>query len=173
MFVNTSQFCSLATAPKFLSWLKGTSADAHADLLDHLRKHSSCRANTQKMLTVLDSITRLSDGEQKLTAFLRQHFPHVLTSDALLKYDNNQDNGIFDHYDPDLLTIPRRIIMDGDNLKERIEAFAKDKAMVDYVIIEGRAYIEYLTQDLISIAASIPADNWHVRRWRKDNQSEK
>lgn len=159
MLVNTGHFCALSTNPQFLGWLQKFASDVYTSLVEHGRKSSGCSANTQKMLWVLDTISKRPGGEDSLALFLRDKFPHVIVvPKAAIK-----QSIVFDHYDPTLLTIPRRLILDSEDAARR---FLADKPVGEYVVVEERAYIEYLPIELAGLLSQIPAENWRVRAWR-------
>lgn len=165
MLVNTAHFCSLSSNPQFLSWLRQFAKDIHDDLVEHKRRSNSCQANTTKMVLVLEQIVKRDGGETALVDFLRQTFPHILTVTPTPTQPASQPGRqhVFDHYDPTLLTLPRRIILDSDDAARR---FLADKPIGEYVVVDGKAYVEYLPTELAHLESKIPRENWQVRTWR-------
>jgi hypothetical protein len=112
------------------------------------------------MMKILDSIIKEPDGEKKLVIFLNASFPHVLsTPKAAMRVDD-----VFGHYDPSLLTVPRRRVFDNEFAARE---FLADKPVGEYVIVGSKVYVEYLPSDLVGLMPSIPAGNWLVREYRK------
>lgn len=78
MRINQAQFCTLATSPKFLEWLKQFTPGFYEGLVHHLRQSKGCGANTQKMLKILTKIMRKPEGPEQLKGFLKKHYPQIL-----------------------------------------------------------------------------------------------
>ena len=76
---------------------------------------------------------------------------------------------VFEHYNPSLITYPRRLIIAGPNLENKVDAFLKDKNIYEHVVIENRAYIEYLNPEENNLAKDIPEHNWQIKRYRTKN----
>lgn len=164
MLVNTLHFCGLSTDPKFLTWLRGTAEDIFQSLMEHTRAAHGCTANARKMIWVLDQLVKRPGLEESLAGFLREHFPHVISTP---KVSVDRSTPVFDHYDPALLTLPRRLILDSE---EAAVQFLRDK-VGEYVVVDGRAYVEFLPADLAGLASQIPAANWQTRAWRASHGS--
>jgi hypothetical protein len=176
MRLRLDQFCFLATAPAWLAWLYELSSPLYVEFVEHLRRKPSCRANSDKMLEMLHKITALNNGEDELETFLRHTFPHVLIDDRPIPARSRpQPRGpVFPHYDPNLITIPRRRVLTGQDgiakLEQVVVSFLADKVESDFVIVDGVAYIEYLPRELEYLIGRVPETNWLVRRYRQANQ---
>ena len=171
MRLRLDQFCYLATSPAWLAWLHDLSSDLYSDFADHLRHKASCRANADKMLEMLRRITAVAGQEDKLEAFLRQTFPHVLIDDRpqpTAPASPRPAQPVFPHYDPNLITIPRRRVLSGAGaaLEQAVATFLADKVEGDFVIVNNLAYIEYLPRELDHLVGRVPEANWLVRRYR-------
>ncbi len=70
-----------------------------------------------------------------------------------------------------IVTYPRRQVFDGDNLERRTKEFLVDKLKSDYVIVDGKSYIEYLERRDITLSDQIPAKNWMIAAWRLRSDS--
>ncbi len=171
MRLHINQFCFLSTAPAWLAWLHEFSPQLYADFVEHLRRKPSCRANGEKMLEMLRVITAAPAGEERLEIFLKHTFPHVLIDDqpAPVRTRPAARGPVFAHYDPNLVTIPRRrvLIGTGQDLEQAVLAFLADKVEGDYVLVDGTAYIEYLPKELAHLVGKVPEANWLVRRYRQ------
>lgn len=178
MNIAINQFCYLSSAPAWLAWLHDFSKEMYADFVEHGRRNQSCRSNQQKMLEVLDAITKTDGGEQRLEEFLRKSFPHVLAKAIVRETAPSPAAGggpVFPHYDPQLMTLPRRRVIttaeaNGD-LEAAVRDFLRDKPLSDYVIVDGVAYVEYLPASLAPMAGQVPADNWQVRAYKQVHPS--
>ncbi len=159
MLLNTIHFCGLSSDPKFLTWIRGVALDIHDNLAGHTRESSGCTANTRKMLWVLDQLVRRPGLESSLISFLRENHPHVITEAPTA----NKSTPVFDHYDPTLLTIPRRLILDNEGMAQQ---FLHEK-VGEYVMVDDKAYIEYLPKELAGLLPQIPNENWQTRAWRR------
>jgi hypothetical protein len=167
----------LATAQPWLAWLRTFSAPLYEELIKHMRDKPGCKHNREKMLDILKKISLTPGGTVKLEQFLRQSFPNVLKDDPgnLPVRDLIGEVPVFGHYDPSLMTIPRRIILvnkDQAALLNLIQKFMVDKAEGDYVVVGSRAYVEYLPQDLEYLKTQIPAQNWLTRKWKNEHRGE-
>ena len=89
---------------------------------------------------------------------------HVLRSCSSYDFDN-----IFIHYNPIVLTYPRRIIFTGPSreLQKKVREFIIDKIKSDYIILGERAYIEYLKKIDEMIMNKIPLSNWQIAAYRQ------
>ena len=168
MKINPKEFCYLSQSEVFLDWLYSISPPLHAGLVDHLKKGLGCGSNKQAMLNLLKTITENSIWVSSISNFLRDNFPAIIVEDDI-KIINK--HGVFDYYDPMLATYPRRMIIldESGNLKEAVLSFCAKHGYCDYVIVEDRAYIEYLPQELLSIKNDIPSQNWQVKIYKAKN----
>lgn len=120
------------------------------------------------MVEVLAEIDK-AGGNDKLLAYLHQHYPHILVSKQAAPAAVKDSDEIFENYNPDLLTYPRRIIFEGEasELRSKVQSFLVDKIKSDFVIVGDRAYVEYLTSEDTAIKDLIPITNWRVALWRQ------
>lgn len=171
MLLKSDLFCGLSSAPAWLSWLRGFASDLHNELVTHLREKPGCRNNRRKMMDVLKKISTRPNGSAELETFLRKHFPQVIKNDpgGLPVREVEEDIPVFGHYDPSLLTLPRRVILaekDEAKLLELVKTFLIDKSDSDYVIIGTRAYVEYMPLHLAKLVKQIPAKNWLTTQYK-------
>lgn len=164
MPISPNHFCALSTAPAFLAWLNDFAPDIRENLVAHLATSRSCKANAQKMIWVLNELKKRHGGEEAIVAFLQRSFPH-----ALMKEPSKPPDGVpvFGYFDGSLLTIPRRAILASE---AEAKKFLSDKPVGEYVVVDGTAYVEYLTPTLMPLVGSIPAENWLVRAWKSQRR---
>lgn len=163
MLVNTAHFCALSSHPDFLRWLAETDRGLYNDLVAHLQAGKGCKANTDKMLGVLGALTATQPGEQRLFALLREKFPQALAR----RVESPREMPIFGFYDPTLVTLPRRIILES---AREAEFFLASQTVGEFAVVGGRAYVEYLPPELAHLVGAIPDQNWLVRVWKSTQQ---
>lgn len=157
--INVAYFCTLSSNTGFLRWLSETNRGLYDNLTEFLKTSKGCKANTDKMLEVLGALTTTQGGENRLFVFLRENFPQALAK----AQEQPRDVPVFGFYDPTLVTLPRRMVL--RSVREA-EAFLAMQAVGEFVIVDGRAYVEYLPAELVHLVGSIPDHNWLVRVWK-------
>lgn len=177
MSINTTEFCHLSTAPLFQKWLYAVDYKLYLELLEHLRLGLGCKRNKQKMVEILDNITKDAIKNQNLMAFLRSNYPSIIIEDKV-NHDHSKDNKhrVFSHYDPNLSTWPRRIIFTNidstsskRSLSKLVDDFCSENDYCESIIIENHAYVEYLPIGYKHIKDKIPTKNWQIRSFNKNN----
>lgn len=168
MEIKIDQFCALATSPAWQAWLFRFAKPLHSELVEHLRGSRSCNSNRDKMVSIFQRLVDLPGGPEQLVAFLGKQFPHVIAARPTQTITKAAlaDDGVFEHYDPDLLTFPRKLIITGSDLERKVKEFLAKHAKGDYVVIGDRAYVEYLPVAHAGLASTIPAANWETTAWR-------
>lgn len=123
------------------------------------------------MVEVLEEIDKA--GGDNLIEFLQKHYPHMLSGQSTVRQQREdaqalKDDHIFPHYNPNILTYPRRQIFVGPQsmLSGKVQEFLLDKFRGDHIIIKERAYIEYLEKSDATIADQIPQSNWLISQYR-------
>lgn len=171
MRVKVEQFCSLATSPSWQTWLFNYNQPLYKEFIIRLQQSHGCTQNREIMVEFLRRIDTEGGGD-KLLDFLVNHFPHVIDEPTIRNSQHITDDGIFEHYNPTILTYPRRQIFVGEKreLKKKVREFLLDKLKSDSLIIEGRAYVEYLEQSDAIIAHQIPQQNWQIAQYRSRHQ---
>ena len=136
-----------------------------------LRESSGCTQNKDLMVEVLKEIDKT--GGDDLIEFLQKHYPHMLSGQSTIRQQNEdaqalKDDNVFQHYNPNILTYPRRQIFVGPRsmLNGKVQEFLLDKIRGDHIIVKGRAYIEYLEKGDTAIADQIPQSNWQISQYR-------
>ena len=156
MNIKTVQFCNISTSPKWQIWLHRFDVDLYRSFMIRLRGSKGCNDNSNIMLDVLQHIVSKARGKE-LEDFLRSNFPQAV-------YDNAKDP-IFGEYFPNIISFPRRLILDAKQSKE-FHDFVVDKICVDSVQYDGKIYVEYLCKSDINIQNKIQPSNWLIKKWR-------
>jgi len=170
--INSNEFCYLAKSELFLTWLKSLDSTMHADLVSFLMSGKGCAENRAKMYDLLQAIIKNRQWALALESFLMQNFPAMLVDDSKAqasqksKEIDNKHN-VFTYYDPSLATFPRRIIFSSDDLQKQVRDFCARQFYCEWIIVEDRAYIEYITHDSAVHKSDIPEKNWQIRAFKK------
>lgn len=167
MRVKVEQFCSLATSPSWQAWLYHFNVDLYRRFIKRLQESRGCSQNRGLMTEVLQEIDKAGGGTA-LGTFLSQHYPHMIDEPGQVRKPPAQITDVFEYYNPNIMTYPRRIIFTGDarTLKRTVNAFVLDKIKHDSIIIGNTAYVEYLTADDAAVADKIPNQNWQIPAYR-------
>jgi hypothetical protein len=167
MKIKIDRFCALATSPSWQAWLYHHDKDIYRDFYQRLQQSRGCNQNRDLMSDILRQVEKKGGGEALLT-FLKRQYPHMLIDDTPVPTvaETQPTTKVFDHYNPAILTYPRRFILTGPELSRQVQSFIIDKLKSDYVIVDGVAYIEYLTKADAHVKDSIPIDNWAVSKWK-------
>lgn len=181
MKINSAEFCHLSSSTSFQKWLHTINYDLYKDLLTHLHKGENCASNRAKMVGLLKKLLRDNNTRKQLQSYLRATYPHMISEDdppvVATNYNSYDKHNVFEHYDPSLLTFPRRLILteleaqqSGVSLQRLVFNYCSMQAYCDHIIIDGRAYIEFLPPDLGELKDQIPAKNWQVQSYRTRNK---
>ncbi len=170
MDIKIGQFCSLATAPKWQTWLFGHDGKYYAEFIEKLRKSTGCRQNSEIMKEALDYLEK-KGSRDALETFLKKEFPNALSDGKpapAKPRPKNPDPMYFRDFMTKALTFPRRQIITGnpDTLVENVNKFLAGKIMADYVIFGNRAYIEYLEEQDAKLKDKVPFKNWKTSTWK-------
>jgi hypothetical protein len=174
--INSAEFCYLAKSELFLTWLKNLDTDLHQDLMNFLMGGHGCSENRVKMYELLRIITKNRQWAIALESFLVQHFPAMIIDDTknstsssrrIMSKEVDNKHKVFTYYDSSLATFPRRIIFSGGDLHKQVNDFCSRQFYCEWVIIEDRAYIEYVAPDAAAHKENIPDKNWQIRAFKK------
>lgn len=155
MKLKIDKFCGLASNNTWQKWLYASHVDLYHELVNHIRKGEGCKSNADKMKAVLEKLME-SDG-QGLFDFLLSEFPDVVVSDP-----------VFPHFDPDLVTIPRRkVFMESrERLDGARKAFMADKhGRFEWVVVGGKGYLEYLPAGYDD--SKVPERSWLIPIYKR------
>jgi hypothetical protein len=172
--IKVEKFCALSTSPSWQAWLYHFDENLYKDFHRKIQNARGCNHNREIMSDLLKMIDEIPGAAEKLIDFLKQHYPTVLINDDGSKHRVTpavavpKDAEIFEHYNPDILTYPRRLILTGEpeGLKKRTQEFLLDKLKSDFVFLGDRAYIEYIPREDAHIKDQIPTKNWRIAAWR-------
>lgn len=169
MKIRVEKFCSLATARDWQTWLYNHDPILYQEFITKLRHAKGCNDNRRLMVDILGVIDQRGDSV-KLSEFLRLHYPHLILDNKVV-VDGSEFDRIFSQ---NILSFPHRKILFGDNkeLPRIIEEFLSDKINCEFLIADGRAYIEYLNSGEEYLVASIPNKNWLIKA-KRDEQDRK
>jgi hypothetical protein len=176
--VRVDKFCSLSTSPSWQAWLFHFDQGVYRKFIKKLQASRGCDQNKELMIDLLKEIETIPQGNDKLLDFLTKHYPYMLVDDEGRRLPRQQAlaglDDIFEHYNPDILTYPRRFIITGaaHELNRKVKEFLLDKIQSDYVIVGDRAYIEYLKKEDASVKEQIPMRNWRIAAWRSHQESQ-
>lgn len=165
--IRTDGFCGLSTHIKWQNWLKSAHPSMYADLMDHLSTSRGCGENRAKMESILKRIVKVKSNQLALVAFLKEHFPYTVEDKQPSITASPEVNEIFPNYNSKIMTYPSRVILDSPNIEMEAQVFCARQSYCDYLIIGGKAYIEYLSADNLYLKEEIPAKNWLLANYRK------
>ena len=173
--IKPDEFCYLAKSELFLTWLKNLNIDLHTDLIRFLMSGQGCAENRMKMYETLQIIVKNRQWALALESFLSKHFPAMITDDAkvsttprrLVSKEVENKHKVFTYYDPSLATFPRRIIFSGGDLQKKVRDFCARQFFCESLIIDDRAYVEYIQPDAAIHKAEIPEKNWQIGQYKK------
>jgi hypothetical protein len=127
------------------------------------------------MLQILNSIQKDSTLSVELLDFLKDKYPQLLRTASYSMAPSHKflnTDKVFTHYDPDLNTFPRRMIITektGGDISDDVSKFCADKLNCETLVIEDRAYIEYLLPEHIKFKDAVPEKNWEIIKYKKAN----
>ena len=175
--INSDEFCYLAKSELFLTWLKNLDAKIHASLIEFLMSGQGCTANRNKMYETLQTIVHNHQWAIALESFLAKNFPAMIIDDTkpaatgrVISREAENKHKVFTYYDPALATFPRRMIFVGDSLEKKVRDFCAKQFFCEWIIIEDRAYIEYIQPEAAAHKPNIPEKNWQIRAFKKKSK---
>lgn len=170
--IKVDKFCSLSTSPSWQAWLYHFDAGLYRRFRTQLQESKGCNQNREIMTDLLKEVEQREGGTEKVFDFLTKHYPHMLVKDGQVQppADPKVAGGpVFGYFNPDLLTYPRRVILEGGDEREltrRAKEFLVDKLKGDFVVVGGRAYVEFLSRVDVAVVEQVPAKNWMIAEWR-------
>ena len=132
-----------------------------------------CSENRVKMFEVLQTITRNRPWALALESFLSKNFPAMIVDDTktstskILSKEAGNKHRVFAYYDPTLATFPRRIIFSDGDLGKKVRDFCAKQFYCEWVVIDDRAYVEYIPPEAAAHKSNIPEKNWQIRAFKK------
>jgi hypothetical protein len=177
--VKVDKFCSLSTSPSWQAWLFHLDAAVYRKFMRRLQESRGCNQNKDLMVELLKEFERMPGAVDKLFEFLSKHYPHMIVKEQQSQPPKivdkaepvavpklGQGGTIFPYYNPQILTYPRRQVFEGGDLDRRVREFLLDKLKSDFVIVDGKAYVEYLDRSDAQLVNKIPQKNWQIAAWR-------
>ena len=161
MKIKTDLYCSLASHPLWQQWLKDTDENLYGVFIEKFRASKSCSNNARIMVELLPDIE--SAGlKDKLMNFLVVNFPNAVIRDDNSEYITSIER----YFTGNTLTYPRRTILIADNaeINNLLLKFLDGKIQYEYMLAEGKAYIEYLNAEDIEVQGKIPETKWLLKR---------
>ncbi len=100
--------------------------------------------------------------KEKLMEFLVINFPSAVIRDENTEYIASIER----YFTGNTLTYPRRTILLADNadINNMLLKFLDGKIQYEYMLAEGKAYIEYLNVEDIEVQGKIPETKWLLKR---------
>lgn len=171
MKIRADRFCSLSTSPSWQAWLFHFDVTIYRRFIRRLQESRGCNQNREIMVELLKEIEAVDGGLDKLMEFLGKHYPHMIVGDAK-PATVAPANNVFPDFNPDILTYPHRRVFENQNrreLEKEVKGFLVGKAKSDFVISDGRAYVEYLEQSEADLP--VPLKSWLIAAWRSKHKS--
>lgn len=191
MKIKVNSFCGVSRNPTWHSFLGRISQPLLDDLQSFLRTNRGCGSAKTKMVEVYRKIYELGKGAE-FENFIQQHFPYMIDQDQMPQVqaqpqapgkscskpvrhripeqkENINKHGVFKHYQPSILTFPHKLILVDNNaskLMKSVEQFLADKIKIDYIIVEDRAYVEYLLPKYANIQSKMSPDMLEISNYR-------
>jgi hypothetical protein len=164
MKIRVERFCSLATARDWQTWLFNYDKELYADFINKLRQARGCGDNRRLMHEVLAAIDMNGNGVE-LGDFLRSHYPYMISEDDINRVLPSDESELDRLFGIGVLTYPKRKIIFGSKkrLMATVRQFVSDKTNYEFMIADGKAYVEYLDKGEEHLADKIPAGNWLLR----------
>jgi hypothetical protein len=189
MKIKVNSFCSVSRHPAWHAFLGRVSPDILEDLKVFLRTNTGCKSARIKMVEIYQKLyARGKDSE--FEDFIRQQFPYMEEHSEsntkscavrpkpkprrkkIAKQENLNRHGVFKSYQPSLLTFPHRLILVDNNderLLKSVSQFLSDKIKIDYIIIEDRAYVEYLLPKYAEVQNKLRPEALEIEQYRRRN----
>ncbi len=130
MKLNLSKLCGIAAEHRFLSFLYEVDPDLFLRYRMELINSSGCKKTRLLIDSTINSLNKLGHIE-KFEQFISKNYPDCIAS--------SKSNEIFPDYDPKIITIPHRIIMNGNQ-----DGACDNKLICKCLEYKGLTYIEYL-----------------------------
>jgi len=177
MKVRTSQFCALSNNKDWKAWLERIDPELHQELVDAGHR-IGCRARQTLMMKIYRELYKRGHGPTFET-LIRTRFPYLEDQRHLEKKPEPQpktvelDSPVFKTYKPHILSFPHKLIMEGNDLERRVKEFVSTKLSADYVIVDGKAYIEYFMPHYKGVINKIPPEKREIHVYKMKQRAAK
>lgn len=168
MNLKVALFCTLATSPSWQAWLFRYNSDLYKEFITELQKSRSCSDNRRVMEETLPKIEQ-AGGMGILLEWISSNYPHMLEDSTIKpKAAIKSSDPVFEYFNPNVVTYPRRKIFKGDanSLHKQVNEFVLDKIRYDSIIIKDTAYVEYLAESDRALLSKIPQSSWQIAQYR-------
>lgn len=179
MRVKNGQFCSISKKKEWQEWLANIDEDLYDMLMTVVNERRGCRTNKEIMMKIYRLLYERGHGAD-FEQFIDNHFPwmiesrrnHISSKICKVRSSTNckeiNKHKVFKSYRPDLLTFPHKLILvdDVNVIEERVKAFVADKILIDYIIIDDHAYIEYLQPKYADLIDEIPMEAREIHTYQ-------
>jgi len=190
MELRSSAFCSLSRSLDWQTFLNDIAPDLCRDLKRTIKTSKGCRSNSNKMMNIYFELDRRGLKDD-LEVFLKRRFPWIIKKTGPTRqatqqmakkaqvqlaakkttkdYGSLNKHGVFRIYRPDVLSFPQKLILVGspETLHNNVQEFVKSKLAVDYIIVEGHAYIEYFDAKYASVVDKISRESREIYKYRQ------
>lgn len=129
MKINVTKLCNISSEHHFLTFIYRINAEIYDNYRREIAKSSGCTQNKKIVASLLNTIISMGKGPE-LESFIVSNYPECISGFV---------NSIFPDYDPKILTIPHRVIIEPSKLLKYA-----DKPVYKHLTIDGVTYIEYL-----------------------------
>jgi hypothetical protein len=116
----------------------------------------------------------------QMVLFLKREYPYAVEEiktgakpQPIAKHPTNVVEAVtgevFEHYHPNLLTFPQKLILENENIDElhrQVKEFCQGKIDVDYIIVGTKAYIEYFKLKYTKEAKKISSGRREIYQFR-------
>lgn len=168
MRIDNSAFCGLSSSHQWQSWLSSFDIVIYRGFLERLKTNRGCSDNRKLMESVLAEVMSKPSGVQALRAFLQQHFPYMILDRS--GFDKMVINELLVYFSGKIMTIPRRKYFSGNDLESKVSEFCVDKALCEYLLTDGFAFVEYLLRSDSHLIGDIPEKNWILSKYKSNRR---
>ncbi len=173
MKIKTGQFCALSKSTDWKNWLDHIAPDLFELLTETLKKSRGCRSSHEVMMNIYHELYKRNFGSE-FEKFVTNRYPYIIdnTKKDLRKRAATQPrrylnkHKVFKSFRPGILSFPQKKILTGEDLEKKVEEFISNKQGVDYIIVDGHAYIEYFMPKYAHVIKDIPEESRDIYQYR-------
>jgi len=153
--VKTDNLCAISTSVTWLDWLSNYE-EIYNNFIIEQKRSSGCTKNKELMVATFNKLVALDS--KGIYSFLSRY------------------NDILEYYDEppfkndSLVSFPRRKIINSSDFRDAV-SFLSDKLAGQYIIINKKIYVEYLTSKDSDILKKLNDKSWLINKWKEDNYS--
>lgn len=175
--IRVESFCALSGNSQWQNWLYKYDITLYNELIAHLRVSRGCGHNREKMIDLMGKIEARPGGRDVIVEFLRANFPSMLdyagapvSKPAPSAVPGVQLPQVPFEWNGNSLTFPKRAVLDNPDpaaLRAEVDRLVSDKLRYDFVILQDKAYVEYVPANHAKILDQIPVSNWKVSLFKR------